>query len=1101
MTKRKLGSEKVREGKAKIPLKIEDPDYANGEYPLEIKYLENDYYEGSDAFGSLWHVYKTFIHCPTIYVHRGIDENAKLIANLFSNNNLLNEGQGNFIVENVMLDTKRNVTNGSAFYDYSLKKYQETTAPYFLYGFNYDGIDEQYREPVRYDAARVIFVDDDSDKIPISIKTYPVMGAKGDTLKLIARVYKTINGGSIDAPKDIPDNGYLVWYVNNRYIGQTDFWESGYAILDYTIIENVGVYEYRVEYIPTNTKNYNKGYGANTLCVLPRSPNIVHATANIPTTSLGNTISFDIALDKIECIDGLRLYVDDQLVSIIGTTTTNNHTKTVDSNTVNVSFAIPETVSPSKRWAVEGTHAVFWEYTDTCTGITHYQWLDDMFIMFPSSIDFDYIGRNNENPFNERIFNSLSGIPIVTPEIIGNVINSKYPNKHVNDGFLVLDLEKLPTKTNQSITVEHISPTFNSDNYEVDDYININSTLLSNKDMGIPNRTLKFLTTNPQGTQTTANKITDANGYATNKVKLTQSGSWQIQTKYEGHKYEYSNNTSKKSITVVKKDTILELISNPGQIFVDDTVTYTFQLTCKNTPLSNQTIQISIGTKTYNVSTDPNGKATINHKHTIGGEISIAAIFDGTYKYNTSSTNNTVIVNKLDVTINIQNINTYVKDVTTIMGQISDQRGENVPGEVILKQDTNQINNLSIQNGTFTYQFTPASPGTTTYTIEYSATNRYNYSKATFKIIVNKKTVSIELVPATIPYAGDNGNKIGVNVFTTVYSEIQPVTSGKLNIYLRREKKSGNATTILVPNILVGSYDLTGNNLELKRKDLLLDELYDTMAEKNYLFYTGYTMTAEYIGNDEYLPCTQESDYGAVIIQSVEQKLYMKMLIDDNDSLDIQSLIPTITANDYDVRVASNNTGYPSNIFSDGKFDMDEIKQGQTIYLVLGALARQCPDELRSSTINHLADALVGGVNYDIHMKLDAKIHNDTTDMDIEAGEEFDGMGTIIGKSGLRYTQYSYWKFTIPSGKQWSQVNQVEFILIIGKNSGLFDAGEDYGLRFSLVYNIERKTVTIDSPNLLLFKKDSIMLPIKFTDEGELIETGTINYEINEAEE
>ena len=1101
MTKRKLGSQKVKEGKAKIPLKIEDPDYANGEYPLEIKYLENDYYEGSDAFGSLWHVYKTFIHCPTIYVHRGIDENAKLIANLFSNNNLLNEGQGNFIVENVMLDTKRNVTNGSAFYDYSLKLYEKTTIPYFLYGFNYDGIDEQYREPVRYDNARVIFVDDDPTKIPISIKTYPVMGAKGDTVKLIARVYKTINNGSIDAPKDIPDNGYLVWYVNNRYIGQTDFWESGYATLDYKIIENIGVYEYRVEYIPTNTKHYNKGYGANTLCVLPKSPNIVHANAIIPTTSLGSTISFDITLDKIECIDGLRLYVDDQLVSIIGTTTTNNHTKTVENNTVNVSFAIPETVSPSKRWAVEGTHAVFWEYTDTCTGITHYQWLDDMLIMFPSSIDFDYIGRNNESPYNERIFNTLSGIPIVTPEIIGNVINQKYPNKQVNDGFLVLDLEKLPTKTNQNIIVEHMAPTVNSNNYEVDDYININATLLSNKELGIPNRTLKFITTNPQGTQTTANKITDSNGYATNKVKLNQSGSWNVQTKYEGNKYEYSNNSSKKSITVIKKDTNLELISNPGDIFVDDTITYTFQLTCKNTPLSNQTINIIIGTKTYTITTDVNGKAIINHKHTIGGEINIEATFDGTYKYNASTTSTTVTVIKLDVMINTQNINTYVNDVTTITGQITDQRGENVPGEVVLKQGTNIINNLPIQNGTFTYKFTPTTSGTTTYTIEYSATNRYNYNKTTFKITVNKKPVSIELAPATIPYTGDNGNKIGVNIFTTAYSDLKPVVSGKLNIYLRREKKNGDTTTILVPNTLVGSYVLNGNNLQLKRKDLLLDELYTAMAEKNYLFYTGYTMTAEYIGNDEYLPSTKESEYGAVAIQSVEQKLYMKMLIDDDDSLNIQSLIPTITANDYDVRIDSVNNGYPSNIFSDGKFSMGEIKQGQTIYFVLGALARQCPDELRNSTINHLVDALVGGVNYDVHMKLDAQIHNDTNDMDIEAGEEFDGMGTIIGKSGLRYTQYSYWKFTIPSGKQWAQVNQIEFIIIIGKNGGLFNVGNDYGLRFSLVYDIERKTVTIDSPNLLLFKKDTIMIPIFFTSEGELIEAGTMNYEINEAEE
>ena len=433
-------------------------------------------------------------------------------------------------------------------------------------------------------------------------------------------------------------------------IPQTEFYESGYSMINYTIIEEVGVYEYKVEYIPTNTTHYNKGYGANTLCVLPQSPQIINAQANIPTSQLGETCSFTINLSSTECINGLRLYIDDQIVPLTGTNSNNNYTKNVTSKNVEVSFNIPPTTSSSKRWAVEGTHMVFWEYTDTCNGITHYQQLNILNIMFPSNIDFDYIGRNTETPYNQIIYNTKKGIPIVTPEILGHIYNTKYPQKSIDDGTLTLDIEKLVTHLSQSIQVEHVAPTVNASHYEVDDNANIQSILYSNKDLPIPSRSLKFIITNPENSSNTISKTTTISG-ATNKILLNIAGTWEIQTKYTGNKYEYDSASSTKSITVSKKDTTLTLSNTPTTIYVDDTVTYTSLLTCNATPLQNLPIILQIDNQNTTKTTNTEGKVTLTKKYTQAGTSTIKADFNETYKYKTVTTTKTVTIKKLPTTI------------------------------------------------------------------------------------------------------------------------------------------------------------------------------------------------------------------------------------------------------------------------------------------------------------------------------------------------------------------------------------------------------------------------------------------------------------------
>ena len=851
MTRRVLGREKVREGKAKIPLTVEEPDYENGEYPLNIKYLENDYYEGSDAFGKLLHVFKTFIHCPTIYVYKGIDEFARLTANLYSNNNLLNEGMGTFIVENISLGTDSIVSNGSTFYDYSLKKYEDTNQSFFPYGFNYFGVDEHYREPVSYDNARVIFVELGRNLIPVSIKTYPVMGAKGDTVKLVARVYKTKNGGSIDTPKDIPDNGYLKWYVNERYIGQTGFYESGYSQLNYTIIEDIGVYEYRVEYMPTDTR-YNKGYGANTLCVLPQTPIRINAQANIPTSQLGGTCTFTIKLSSTECISGLRLYIDDQLVPLYGTSSSNNYTKNVTSKNVEVSFNIPATATSSKRWAVEGTHMVFWEYTDTCNGITHYQPLNTLKIMFPSKIDFDYIGRNIESPYDQIIYNTKKGIPIVTQEILGHVYNEKYPLKSVDDGILTLDIEKLVTYLSQSVQAEHVNPTVNLSHYEVDDYAVITSILYSNKDLPIPSRSLKFISTNPENTSTTVSKNTTISG-ATYRLLLNMAGTWKIQTKYNGNKYEYDTASTSKSITVYKKDTLLELSSSPTTVYVDDTVTFTGILTCNGTPLASLPVIFQYDNQNVNKTTDSEGKVTINKKFTQAGTSTIKLDFNETYKYNAATATKTITVKakSLNTFLTCENQSGFVGDTISVPISILDENNTKPTiGTITIKEGNTTIKTLNVATDTLSFDRVLSQEGTKTYTLEYNdSTNKYKNSQSTVSITAERLNVTITYKNLTrngiYIRAYDTGINDSDNFRITLKDEYgNPVRQGTLELLLHTTYDSYKDVT---RQTSVKTIDIPSSGIvNLNAYELFPQNLQTYMEDRNFNKFVSYDITAKY---------------------------------------------------------------------------------------------------------------------------------------------------------------------------------------------------------------------------------------------------------------
>lgn len=1101
MTRRVLGREKVKEGKAKIPLKVDEPDYANGEYPLNVKYLENEYYEGSDAFGKLLHVYKTFIHCPTIYVYKGIDKIARLTANLYSNNNLLNEGKGSFFVENVPVNQDSLVHNGSTYYDYSLEKYEETNDSFVPYGFEYYGVNENYREPVKFDNARIVFVELKRNFMPVSIKTYPVMGAKGETVKLVCRVYNRIYGEVINTPIDIPRNGYLKWYVNGRYIKQSEFYENGYAYINYKIIEDIGVYEYWVEYVPAEEEHYNKGYGANTLAVLPK-PTRITASANIPTGQLGQTCTFNIQLSRIDCINGLRLYIDDHLIHLTGTTAENNYTLPVTSKNMEVSFNIPNIATSNNMWATSGTHMVFWEYDDTCTGVTHYQPLNTLLIGFSSIIDFDYIGRNIENPYslldfsqtifwipylrdaatqdqdsvynttkilpvydstenylqmgkhyfyyntqytfnsstrNKKIifdvtidvpsaysmfgllfernnkepafnaderfdttqypvesgkhiiifevdengvwtktidgtimstftlndtdkyigfytgtannlyihdvcikdmsknydtilYNKQTGIPIVTPEILGHISNKEYPTKIADDGLLTLDIEKLLTHVTQHIALERTAPICNESQYEVDDYANITSALYSNKDIVIPSRTIQLIHTTPDSTQT-INKTTTINP-TTHKTLLNKAGTWKIQTKYPGNKYEYDCQSNTKTINVFKKDTTLTLSQDKNTICLNDTVTYTAILKCKDTPLQNEIIKITIGTTEYSKQTNNEGKITISHQHTTTGNIQTKASFEETYKYNT----------------NLKTVTTKVKTPVTI-------------------------------------------------TIRPSII--YDYPSTT------EPHINIQVKDYL-------GNKINEGTVDISFEHINTGITSK-----------------------VGTFDLSlvGSSFNLIRDNIKINELYDAMLRENSLFYTGYTLVAEYKGTNNYCTCTATAR--PVGIRPKYSSIDVELMMTNNPNLDYYNEWRQNGGLIFDVNHEEQTLTVNGAIV-----DMDEaglmgrVHAGDYIYVSTKFLAQHIFDNT-----NEPQQVLVGGIKYDINISKN------------EGPEQ--PIANVILNGGTSTNNGPLWA-RIPVPTNMVSGDSFTVIFYLAKNNAYYNMYDDkYGLKYQFKFEVE----------------------------------------------
>lgn len=537
MTKKKLGSNKVREGKSSIPLKVTDK-IELGQYPLNIEYEENLTYACSNAYGTFFYGWKTFIHCPDVFVIES-DTYATLRANVFSNDDIVFNGNGKFKIKGKSQD-KTSVINGIATYQLDKIQSWKKKSPY--YSFVY----EEYL-PLNYCSARsnnanIVYLSHENRySVIVKLITDIVMGYTGDTVRVIARIFKS-NYTTIIDQKDIPDNGYARLTINEKVVGTSAINDAGYVTFNYTITEKEhGVYPLLVEYVPQD-EYYDPGACAGTLFVTSKQVSPPTVTAPQEWHPLGSTAMIPITFSDISSFERITVYIDEHVVAVDGCD--KNGYLDVTSKNVTLKFNVPSKYSSSYPWAYPGGHLMYVEYYDIVNNVTRKLFLPFFMIQYPTAIQLKEYGVDKDN--NTIIGNNIEG----------NVINTFNIKQLVNHGIITIDMGKLETLLSLVMTVDCTAGvTHPQTTLFVNETGTFKVTLQSNTTVPISGKTIKLVTQNNTYTATT-----DEYGVASFTNTFTSSGNEEIYGVFEGTETEEKSQTT--PITVAILELIESVLSN-----------------------------------------------------------------------------------------------------------------------------------------------------------------------------------------------------------------------------------------------------------------------------------------------------------------------------------------------------------------------------------------------------------------------------------------------------------------------------------------------------------------------------------------------------------
>lgn len=529
MTKKKLGSNKVREGKSSIPLKVKDK-LELGQYPLNIEYEENRTYAESNAYGTLFYGWKSFVHCPNIYVVEGEDMYTTLRANIFSNEDIVYAGEGSFSIKEKTQE-KVPVEDGCATHHLSDIQSWKNKNPYF--SFLYD-----VHLPLNYCSARsntaeIIYLPHTKRyAVVVKIITDPVIGYTGDTVRVIARIYKAQYGSLIDH-KDVPDNGYARLLIDGAVAGTTSITDTGYVSFDYTVPEmGCGVYSVVVEYV-SQDEYYDDSACEGTLFVPSHDVTLPTATCTQIWHTLGGTASIPVTFSDISLFDKVQVYIDSQLVPVEGSD--ENGYLIVQGTEVTLTFNIPKGYSSKCVWAYSGEHLMYLEYTDNVHHVTRKLFLPFLLIQYPTAIQLKSYGLDDTSTM------------IVGNNIEGTVINTFEPKRFVNHGLITIDIEGLEVllsvtrDVDCSMGVQHPQGIL-----FVNETCTFRITAQSNTTVPIPNRTVTLVTGNQNYTSTT-----DEDGVATFSKKYTQSGTDTVYALFPGTETEAETQTTPVTLEIL----------------------------------------------------------------------------------------------------------------------------------------------------------------------------------------------------------------------------------------------------------------------------------------------------------------------------------------------------------------------------------------------------------------------------------------------------------------------------------------------------------------------------------------------------------------------
>ena len=396
------------------------------------------------------------------------------------------------------------------------------------------------------------------------------------------------------------------------------------------------------------------------------------------------------------------------------------------------------------------------------------------------------------------------------------------------------------------------------------------------------------------------------------------------------------------------------------------------------------------------------------------------------FRYNTfltlpTATNNS-FTTKADESISIR-VNTYYRDQ-------DNEAFPNIIGVVKLYEGNTLIGTKNLDDSTtnyVTFDYTPGTVGTHNLEVHYVERNGYAASSKSFTVEATKKTSNIELNLNDLVDWIENSGSFNVKVKNrnnTVINE------GTLTLQFKQDKVNETET--------IATFNLanTTGNINVTRQDINLDDMYNTLKSRKYLFYTGYRVIANYSGSSNYL--ASSNDASPVNLSVTKSAIYPGWVIKDSANYDMESEYPSVTSamrSRFNIQVVHGspptftiieNNNVSMNYTINDYIQIGTIKKGQTIYFATEYEALRVPDSqksLRSSQSNNIHSSLMGGLTTEMHYMI-----ND--------GQEQDTSNAYVNGATTRYAGPLYTKFTVPNTVNVG--DKIRLIFYIGYNLGYY---------------------------------------------------------------
>ena len=317
------------------------------------------------------------------------------------------------------------------------------------------------------------------------------------------------------------------------------------------------------------------------------------------------------------------------------------------------------------------------------------------------------------------------------------------------------------------------------------------------------------------------NKKTNSKGEAKILVKFTSLKDYKVSASYKGSKI-YKKASSSGKIKVVKTTSIITLSSI--SMLPNETKSYTATLKADNKPLAKQKLVINVNGKSYSVTTDNKGQASIDVNFPNSGIYNVNVNYAGTNFYKSASANGKITVLKFDSQIESCD-RTYSKDGEKDYPIIlKDNSGNILPNQTIKVTLNNQnYTKITDLEGKAIVNLSDLTEDSFI-TISYDGSDNYNSVLKTNLITISNKTntvfVDSGLSISDIQNIFDNAlNESNVEFLGSSYSDISLNINKSLNIYssnnsILNAKLNTPVFIILSGDVNVSGFSINGNSAD-----------------------------------------------------------------------------------------------------------------------------------------------------------------------------------------------------------------------------------------------------------------------------------------------